>query len=78
MGIHHKITEKKCLLSVLRRKMLNRMQTNEYEEIEYYYQKGIFLMFLSFLPSKNAKMDGKHSILGYKRTLRDMCIMSVL
>ncbi len=54
------------------------MQTNEYEEIEYYYQKGIFLMFLSFLPSKNAKMDGKHFILGYKRTLRDMCIMSVL
>ncbi len=55
MGIHHKITEKKCLLSVLRRKTLNRMQTNEYEEIEYYYQKGIFLMFLSFLPSKKMR-----------------------
>ncbi len=35
-------------------------------------------MFLSLLPTKNAKMDGKHSILGNKRTLRKTCIISVL
>ncbi len=35
-------------------------------------------MFLRFLPTKNAKMDAKHSLLGKKRTLRETCIMNVL
>ncbi len=47
------------------------MQTNQYEEIEKHYEKGIFCVFLSFLPTKNTKMDAKHSILGNKRTLRN-------
>ncbi len=33
---------KTCLLIVLRRKTLKRMQTNQYQEIEKRYQKGIF------------------------------------
>ncbi len=68
---------KTCLFSDLRRKTLKRMQTNQYEEIEY-YQKDIFWVFFSLLPTKNAKMDEKHSILGNKRTIRETCIMSVL
>ncbi len=46
---------KNCLFSVLRRKTLNRMQTNEYGEIEYgeiengnktnFYQKPAFTCF---------------------------------
>ncbi len=44
------------------------MQTNQYQEIEKHYQKGIFCVFLSLLPTKNAKMEAKHSILGNKRT----------
>ncbi len=35
-------------------------------------------MFLSFVPTKNAKIDAKHSILGNKKTLKEKCIMSVL
>ncbi len=35
-------------------------------------------MLLSLLPTKNSKMDAKHSLLGNKRTLRETCIMSVL
>ncbi len=41
-----------CLLSVLRRKTLKRMQTNQYQEVEKHYLKGIFWVFLS-LTTKN-------------------------
>ncbi len=58
--------------------MLKRMQTNQYEEIEKYFEKGILCVILSLLPTKkNAKMDAKHSILRNKKTLRETCIMSV-
>ncbi len=35
-------------------------------------------MFLSLLPTKNAKIDAKHSILGHKRTLQENCIESFI
>ncbi len=41
-----------------------------------HYQKNIFWVFLSLLPTKNAKIDVKHSILKNKRTLQEKCIMS--
>ncbi len=50
------------------------METNEYQEIEKRYQKRIFSVFLSFLPTKNAKIDAKHTILGKKRILQEKCI----
>ncbi len=33
---------KRVFFSVLRRKTLKRMQTNQYKEIDEHYQKGIF------------------------------------
>ncbi len=44
------------------------MQTYQYQEIEKH--------FLSLLPTKNAKIDAKTSILENKRTLQVKCIMS--
>ncbi len=44
------------------------MQTYQYQEIEKH--------FLSLLPTKNAKIDGKHSILENKKNLQENCIMS--
>ncbi len=52
------------------------MQTNQNEEIE--ITKKVYFEFLKLLPTKNAKMDGKHSILGKKSKLRQTCIMGVL
>ncbi len=69
---------KRVFFSVLRRKTLKRMQTNQYKEIDEHYQKGIFWVFLSLLATKKEKMNAKHSILGNKGTLRETCIMSVL
>ncbi len=70
---------KTCLLSVLRTKTLKQIQTNQYQEAEKHYQKCIFWVFLSLLPTKKkAKIDKKLSILGNKETLREKCIMNVL
>ncbi len=52
------------------------MQTNQNEEIK--ITKKVYFEFLKLLPTKNAKMDVKHSILGSKWTLRETSIMSVL
>ncbi len=46
---------KRVFFSVLRRKSLKRMQSNQYEKIEKHYEKGIFWVFLSFLPRKTWK-----------------------
>ncbi len=63
--------------SFIHTKMLNRFQTNEYEEIELLLPKRYIFNVFELLTLKNAKMDGKHSILGYK-TLRETCIITVL
>ncbi len=44
-----------CQFSVLRRKTLKRMQTNQYEEIGKHYKKGIFCVFLSLLHTKKTR-----------------------
>ncbi len=46
------------------------MQTNQYQEIEKNITKKIYFEFLSLLPTKNGKIDTKHSILGNRGTLR--------
>ncbi len=68
---------KTCLLSVLRRKTLKRMQTNQYKKKKI-TKKVYFECFWAYYLQKTQKSDGKHSILGNKRTLQEKYIMSVL
>ncbi len=51
MRIQNKIAEN-VFFSVLRRKTLKRMQTNQYQEREKHYQKGIFLRVFELVTYK--------------------------
>ncbi len=70
---------KKCLFSVLRRKTLKLIQTNQYQQAEKTLPKMYILSVFELATyKKNVKMDTKHSILGNKGTMREKCIMNVL
>ncbi len=70
---------KTCLFSVLRRKTLKLIQTNQYQQAEKTLPKMYILSVFELVTyKKNAKMDTKHSILGNKGTMREKCIMNVL
>ncbi len=68
MGIKNKITEK-VFFNVLRRKTLKRMETNQYQEIEKRYQKCIFWVFLSLLPTKKRENRYKALYIGKQRDI---------
>ncbi len=71
---------KTCLFSVLCRKTLKLIQTNQYQQAEKTFLKMYILSVfeLATYKKKNVKMDTKHSILGNKGTMREKCIMNVL